>query len=270
MPPAHVVLTGGRFGEGVSLESADASSFEKAVVDTAAEACRASQPARLGVGTVSLREPGALHDVPAGAACSAIPVLVVRSGDGGKYVSLLVACSLRPLRGSSAGTPGAGAAGLIARYLQEQLLGLGCPVMVIGALAEASTLDVPAPAAGGLDDRDALGVAIADAVESVAARLDCLDDIVLQARYASVSLTAAGPAIEIQAVALGPWRFVAWPQGVSADCVAMLQKQQPGVHVLTLANPLSAGYIVTSETPAGAQLIDRTRQLLAALDRAAD
>ena len=52
---------------------------------------------------------------------------------------------------------------------------------------------------------------------------------------------------EIQVIAVGPWRFVAWPGEVYVEFALLLRSQFPNAFVITLANGDLQAYFVTQE-----------------------
>lgn len=60
----------------------------------------------------------------------------------------------------------------------------------------------------------------------------------------AAAIAACGKA-EIQAIALGPWRFVAWPGEFFVEYALALKRRAPDTFLVTLANGDLQGYIVT-------------------------
>lgn len=263
---SNVVLAAGRDcdrrGGGWTFPGHDRVAADRALVAAAAEACRGSQPARIGFERLGLREPGTLREVPAGLADPNVGLLAVRSGDEGKYIAVLLIVT--PCRGAATrGEPG-GFDDCVCRYLQEQVIGLDCPVFLLRGPAGQPSADstgdaasLPTPPA---DEHDRLAMLVAHAAEQALANLGCQDNVRLRCRTAA---TGGNVALPLSVLEIGPWRLVGWPSGVAADCAAALRARTATDAVFTLANRLPDGYIVTSQTPVGRLLIDETARLLA-------
>lgn len=59
-----------------------------------------------------------------------------------------------------------------------------------------------------------------------------------------------GQPAEIQAIAIGPWRFVGWPGEFFVEYALAVRAAAPQTFVVTMANGELQGYVVTAEAAA--------------------
>ncbi len=256
IPPAHVFVLQSCCGRR-EAPGADQPQLFMHMIAACIQARRASQPARLGVGMVHLREPGSLQGAFAGMMDAQVSVVAIRTGDGRKFLAAMTIGALLPVSLEDAGAGAStGVADNIREYLRANVLGLECP-MLVGVVPTAPT-DVP----GGVCDLEALGLMVAQTVEPMLSGLDCTNEVQIGVRLERVVEPALGAGLEMRVLGLGAWQLAAWPDGVSIRCTTALREQLPGAQVLSLANRVPADYIVTPESPAGRALVETTVRLL--------
>jgi hypothetical protein len=57
--------------------------------------------------------------------------------------------------------------------------------------------------------------------------------------------------MEIQAIEIGPWKFVSWPGEHFVDYGLAIKARSPNTFIITMANGTLQGYLVTAEAAAG-------------------
>ena len=62
---------------------------------------------------------------------------------------------------------------------------------------------------------------------------------------------AADMPLEIQAIEIGPWKFVAWPGEHFVEYGLAVKARSPNTFIITVANGMLQGYMVTAEAAAG-------------------
>lgn len=104
--------------------------FEKQAVSAAVEACRSARPAVAGLAVADATGVGTNRRDPRGPADPDTPVLVVKERDSRAYIAAMLVHSMHPtvLREASS-VVSADYPGMTRRYLQENVLGVGVPVL---------------------------------------------------------------------------------------------------------------------------------------------
>jgi hypothetical protein len=104
--------------------------LEDGIVDAATRAYRAARPAELGLAVADGTGVGTNRRDPGGPADSQVPVLMVRAREGGEVLACMVVYSMHPTVLHEDSTLVSGDfPGMARRYLQEHVLGEGCPVL---------------------------------------------------------------------------------------------------------------------------------------------
>lgn len=104
--------------------------LEDGIVAAAEQACAGARPAKVGLETVDGSGLGGNRHDPAGVRDPEVPVLAVRSAEDDAYIGLMVVCSMHPTVLHEDSTLISGDfPGFTRRYLQDNVVGTGCPVV---------------------------------------------------------------------------------------------------------------------------------------------
>jgi neutral ceramidase len=104
--------------------------LEEGIVEAAVEAYRSARPATLGMAVADGAGVGANRHDPAGPSDPEVPVLAVRDGRDGKFLALMLVCSMHPTVLHEDSTLISGDFPALARqYLQDHVVGDNCPVL---------------------------------------------------------------------------------------------------------------------------------------------
>jgi neutral ceramidase len=104
--------------------------LENGIVEAATEAFRGARPATIGMAVADGSGIGTNRHDPAGPSDLEVPVLAVRDGRDEKYLAAMLVCSMHPTVLHEDSTLISGDfPGMTRQYLQERVLGGGCPVL---------------------------------------------------------------------------------------------------------------------------------------------
>lgn len=104
--------------------------LEDRIVEAGIQACQSAQPAKIGLVIADGSSVGTNRHDPTGPADPEVPVLVVRSVEGNKYIAVMLVCSMHPtVLHEDSTLVSADFPGMTRQYLQESVLRLDCPVL---------------------------------------------------------------------------------------------------------------------------------------------
>jgi len=150
--------------------------FESQMVAVAVAARRAAEPAQVGLALGDSTGVGTNRRDPAGPADHQVPVLLVRSADGGRNLAAMVVCSMHPTVLHEDSTLISGDfPGLARIHLQHSCLGGDCPVLLhTGPAGNQSPRHVTK--GNTFEEADRLGQVLARAVEAALPHVRWADD----------------------------------------------------------------------------------------------
>jgi len=176
--------------------------WEDAMVAAGLQACRGSVPAAVGLVVADGPGLGTNRRKPTGPADPQVPVLLVKTADGERYIAAMLVGCVHPTVLHEDSTLLSGDFPAMARaYLWEHLLGLECPVLYhTGPAGDQSPRHVVR--ANTVQEARRLGSLLGQAVERVVPQAEYTSSVPLQVRSDSVPLPPRGlpPVADAQAV----------------------------------------------------------------------
>lgn len=155
--------------------------MEDGIVTAGMKAIENSQPAKLGLTIADDTGIGTNRRDPNGPADHKVPVLMVKNSDNDQNIACMLICSMHPTVMHEDSTLASGDFPGMARiYLQEKVLGQGCPVLHhTGPAGNQSPRHVTK--ANTFDEATRLGEILGKAVENAIQKIEFEDSIVISA-----------------------------------------------------------------------------------------
>ena len=162
--------------------------MENGIVDAAVRACRAAQPATIGLAAADGSGIGTHRHEVGGPSDPQVPVLAVRDAGNGAFLAVMLVCSMHPtvLHEDSTLISGDFPA-MTRRWLQRHVVGENCPVLHhTGPCGNQSPRHVTV--ANTFEEAQRLGEVLGRAVAKVIASIDYTAEITLACASAMVQL----------------------------------------------------------------------------------
>jgi len=154
--------------------------LEDRLVASAKAAFNSAQPAGVGFAVADSTGIGTNRRDPSGPADHRVPVLLVRTDDGASIIALMLVCSMHPtVLHEDSTLVSADFPGMARRFLQENVLGAGCPVLHhTGPCGNQSPRHVTR--SNTFQEADRLGRILGQAVARVLPDIRCTSDVSLR------------------------------------------------------------------------------------------
>ena len=162
--------------------------FEERTVEAGVRAHESARLSQVGLAVANGSCVGSNRHTPSGPADPDVPVLAIRSTEDHKPIALMLVCSMHPtVLHEDSTLVSADFPGMARQYLQDTVLGAGCPVLHhTGASGNQSPRHVTC--ANTLDEAERLGRMLGQAVESALSGIEYEESVKLACRQSSIDL----------------------------------------------------------------------------------
>ncbi len=162
--------------------------LEDGIVAAGMAAWRQARPAQLGLAMADGREIGTNRRDPNGPSDPQVPVLVVKTADGSRFIACMLIVSMHPtVLHEDSSLVSADFPGMARRYLQQRLLGPDCPILYhTGPAGNQSPRYVTRE--NTFAEAERLGAILGQAVAQAIPEATCTSSLTLKAKQAQIDL----------------------------------------------------------------------------------